>query len=84
MNGRLFDDWPRLNLLLPTDAGLAKISFDLRPPPTIRELPAFTSPDEGLRTRIKQSALGLVGLAAYLVLFVAVAVLVFPAVLHDE
>jgi ABC-type transport system involved in multi-copper enzyme maturation permease subunit len=80
----LFDDRPRLTMLVPyraatrdTPEGRAIVGFNRRARPTVDTLPAFERPDRSWRVRVADARPNLAGLAAYAVGLAAAAFAAF-------
>jgi ABC-2 type transport system permease protein len=84
LDRELFDDRPRLTVLVPygrmphdTPAGRAIVGFNRHDRPTFETLPAFRGPAQGTRVRLADATPHLAGLSAYAMVFVAVAFVAF-------
>jgi hypothetical protein len=79
LNRVLFDDPPRLVLLVPSDDARERRSFPRRPFPRVTDLPAFEPPLRDLPGRIWDARWHLTLLALFLVSSTALVVVCFPA-----
>jgi hypothetical protein len=70
LDATLFDDRPRIGLLVPSGAGEMKVSLDRHLPLTSRDLAAFRPPAPALSRRIVESGWDFVVAAGYLALAV--------------
>jgi ABC-type transport system involved in multi-copper enzyme maturation permease subunit len=84
MDRLLFDDRPRLTVLVPyanaprdSPAGRAIVGFNRRPRPTFETLPGFQHPERTLGVRIADAAPHLAGLTMYAVILVGIAFVAF-------